>query len=247
MSQRPICLITGASAGIGAAVARLGAETFDFLLVYNSDKAGAEATQAAAESRGATAHIVQADIGTEAGIDKTYAALDGRFGRIDVLVNNAGIVAPAARLTDIDHTRVAQIMNVNVIGAMMVAKEAVIRMETAGTGGVIINISSVAASLGSPNQYVDYAASKAAIDAFTKGLAAEVAASNIRVMAVRPGLIDTAIHGKGGDPDRAFKLAHNVPMGRVGSAEEVANAILWLASDAASYVTGSALDVSGGR
>ncbi|MEL7164171.1 MAG: SDR family oxidoreductase [Pseudomonadota bacterium] len=247
MTQRPVCLITGASAGIGAAVARLGAGTYDYLLVYNSDRSGAETTQTAAAAKGATVHIVQADVGTEAGIATIFAALDRHFGRIDVLVNNAGIVAPAKRLTGIDHARVTQIMNVNVIGAMMTAKEAVTRMEARGAGGVIINVSSVSATLGSPNQYVDYAASKAAIDTFTKGLSDEVAASNIRVMAVRPGLIDTAIHGKGGDPERAFKNAHNVPMQRVGHPEEVAQAILWLASDAASYVTGSTLDVSGGR
>ena len=173
--------------------------------------------------------------------------VDDSFGRIDVLINNAGIVDQTARLTDMTHARLSRMMNVNVIGAMLVAKEAVIRMQAQGTGGAIINISSAAARLGSANQYVDYAASKAAIDCFTKGLSDEVACDNIRVMSIRPGLIDTDIHAKGGEPGRAQRLAHMVPMKREGSAEEVARAILWLAGPEASYVTGSTLDVAGGR
>ncbi|MEM6760830.1 MAG: SDR family oxidoreductase [Pseudomonadota bacterium] len=247
MTQRPVCLITGASAGIGAACARLGADTYDFLLAYNSDHAGAEATQAAVTAAGATAHIVQGDVGTAEGITAIFAALDAAFGRIDVLIINAGIVGPKGRLTDIDHARITQMMNVNVIGAIMVTKEAVARMEARGAGGVIINISSMSSRLGSGNQYVDYAASKAAIDTFTKGLSDEVAPAGIRVMSVRPGLIDTEIHAKGGEPGRAQKLAYQVPMQREGTAEEVAQGILWLASDQASYVTGSTLDISGGR
>ena len=247
MTNRPVCLITGASAGIGAACARLSAADYDFVLTYRSDPDGAAAVKAEVEAQGARAEVVQADVGEEAGIAAIYAAVDAAFGRLDVLINNAGIVDQTARVTDIDRARLTRMMNVNVIGAMLVAKEAVIRMEAQGDGGAIINISSAAARLGSGNQYVDYAASKAAVDTFTKGLSDEVAPSGIRVMSIRPGLIDTELHAKGGEPGRAQKLAHMVPMRREGSAEEVATAILWLASDGASYVTGSTLDVTGGR
>ncbi|MEO0668646.1 MAG: SDR family oxidoreductase [Pseudomonadota bacterium] len=247
MTNRPVCLITGASAGIGAACARLSAADYDFVLTYRSDPDGAAAVKADVEAQGARAEVVQADVGEEAGIAAIYAAVDAAFGRLDVLINNAGIVDQTARVTDIDRARLTRMMNVNVIGAMLVAKEAVLRMEAQGDGGAIINISSAAARLGSGNQYVDYAASKAAVDTFTKGLSDEVAPSGIRVMSIRPGLIDTELHAKGGEPGRAQKLAHMVPMRREGSAEEVAKAILWLASDGASYVTGSTLDVTGGR
>ncbi|MEX0311685.1 MAG: SDR family oxidoreductase [Tateyamaria sp.] len=247
MSDRPVCLITGASAGIGAACARLGAADYDFVLAYRTDTAGAQAAKAAVEAAGGTAVAVQGDVADPDGIATIFKAVDDSFGRINVLINNAGIVDQTAKLTDIDHARLTRMMNVNVIGAILVAKEAVIRMQSQGTGGAIINISSAAARLGSGNQYVDYAASKAAIDTFTKGLSDEVAPDGIRVMSVRPGLIDTELHAKGGEPGRAQKLAHMVPMRREGSAEEVAKAILWLASDEASYVTGSALEVTGGR
>ena len=160
-------------------------------------------------------------------------------------MNNAGIVDMTARLIDMDHARLRRMFDVNVIGAMLGAKEAVLRME--GRGGVIVNVTSAAARLGSGNQYVDYAASKAAMDTFTKGLSDEVAASGIRVMSVRPGLIETDLHGKGGEPDRAERLAHQVPMKRTGTADEVAKAILFLLSDEASYMTGSAIEVTGGR
>ncbi|WP_299768719.1 SDR family oxidoreductase [uncultured Tateyamaria sp.] len=247
MSKRPVCLITGASAGIGAACVRLGAADYDFVLAYRSDLGGANAAKAAVEAAGGTAITVQGDVAEPEDIARIYQAADDAFGRVDVLINNAGIVDQSATLTDIDHARLTRMMNVNVIGAMLVAKEAVIRMQAQGSGGAIINVSSAAARLGSGNQYIDYAASKAAIDTFTKGLSDEVASEGIRVMSVRPGLIDTEIHAKGGQPGRAQKLAHMVPMRREGSAEEVAKAILWLASDEASYVTGSTLDVTGGR
>lgn len=247
MSKRPVCLITGASAGIGAACVRLGAADYDFVLAYRSDLGGANAAKTAVEAAGGTAITVQGDVANPEDIARIYQAADDAFGRVDVLINNAGIVDQTAKLTDIDHARLTRMMNVNVIGAMLVAKEAVTRMQAQGTGGVIINISSAAARLGSGNQYIDYAASKAAIDTFTKGLSDEVAPDGIRVMSVRPGLIDTELHAKGGEPGRAQKLAHMVPMRREGSAEEVAKAILWLASDGASYVTGSTLDVTGGR
>ena len=247
MTERPICLITGASAGIGAACARLAADTYDFVLNYRSNTDAAEAVRAEIESAGGRAVLAQGDVADPDDIAKIYKTVDDRFGRLDVLINNAGIVDQTARLTDMDHARLARMMNVNVIGAMLMAKEAVIRMQAQGTGGAIINISSAAARLGSGNQYVDYAASKAAIDCFTKGLSDEVAGDNIRVMSIRPGLIDTELHAKGGEPGRAQRLAHMVPMKREGSAEEVARAILWLASPEASYVTGSTLDVTGGR
>ena len=247
MSDRPVCLITGASAGIGAACARLGAADYDFVLAYRTDADGAAAAKAAVEAAGGTAVTVQGDVADPDGIAAIFKAVDDSFGRLDVLINNAGIVDQTAKLTDIDHARLTRMMNVNVIGAMLVAKEAVIRMQAQGDGGAIINISSAAARLGSGSQYVDYAASKAAIDTFTKGLSDEVAPDGIRVMSVRPGLIDTELHAKGGEPGRAQRLAHMVPMRREGSPEEVAKAILWLASDDASYVTGSALEVTGGR
>lgn len=245
--KRPVCLITGASAGIGAACVRLGATDYDFVLAYRTNVDGANAAKSAVEAAGGSAITVQADVANPEDINRIYKAADDAFGRIDLLINNAGIVDQTAKLTDIDHTRLARMMNVNVIGAMLVAKEAVKRMQAHGNGGVIINLSSAAARLGSGNQYIDYAASKAAIDTFTKGLSDEVAPDGIRVMSVRPGLIDTELHAKGGEPGRAQKLAHMVPMRREGSAEEVAKAILWLASDSASYVTGSTLDVTGGR
>lgn len=244
---RPVCLITGASAGIGAACAVLAAQRgYDVALTYNSDPAGAKAVAAAAGEAGARTHIIQCDVADPAAIEAMYATVDAEFGRLDALVNNAGIVDQATRVTQMSHARLRQMFDVNVIGAIEVAQGAVVRMEAAGKG-VIVNITSAAARLGSANQYVDYASSKAAMDIFTKGLSDEVAAKGIRVMAVAPGLIDTEIHAKGGDPDRAARLAHMVPMARTGSAEEVAKAVLFLLSDEASYITGSTLNVTGGR
>jgi glucose 1-dehydrogenase len=247
MTQRPVCLITGASAGIGAACARLAAPDYDLVLNYRSRRDDAEAVRKDAEALGAKTVIVQGDVSNPDDIQTIFKAADDAFGRVDVLINNAGIVGKTAKLTEIDHARLTQMMNVNVIGAMLVAKEAVIRMQKQGDGGAIINISSVAARLGSGNLYLDYAASKGVIDTFTKGLSDEVAGDNIRVMSVRPGIILTDLHGKGGEPDRAARMGPTVPMKRAGSAEEVAEAILWLASAKASYVTGSVLEVSGGR
>lgn len=248
MATRPVCLITGASTGIGAASARMAAQRgYDLVLGYNSDHTSTQAVAADATQHGARVIVQQGDVSDPTAIDALYARVDSEFGRIDALVNNAGIVGPTARLTDMDADRLSAMFATNVVGAMLVAKGAVSRMEAQGDGGVIINIGSAAARLGSGGQYVDYAASKGAIDTFTKGLADEVAAHNIRVMCVRPGIIDTPIHGKGGEPDRADRLAHMVPLKRKGSAEEVAQAILWLMSDDSSYVTGSSLDVTGGR
>ncbi|MEM9576029.1 MAG: SDR family oxidoreductase [Pseudomonadota bacterium] len=246
--MKPVMLITGASAGIGAATARIAAEKgFDLALNYRSDDAGAEEVAAACRVRGATCVPCKGDVSDPDAIAAIYGAVDAAFGRLDALVNNAGVVDQTAKVTDYTHARLRRMFDINVIGAILVAKEAVLRMQAAGNGGVIVNVSSAAARLGSGNQYVDYAASKAAIDIFTKGLSDEVAPDNIRVMAVRPGLIETELHAKGGEPGRADKLAHMVPMKRKGSAEEVARAIVWLCTDDAGYVTGSTLDVTGGR
>lgn len=246
--MKPVMLITGGSAGIGAACAKIAAERgYDLALNYRSDDAGANAVAQACEALGAQVLLCKGDVAEPEAIANIYSQIDVRFGKLDALINNAGIVDQTAKVTDVDHARLKRMFDVNVIGAILVAKEAVLRMQAAGNGGVIVNISSAAARLGSGNQYVDYAASKAAIDTFTKGLSDEVAADNIRVMAIRPGLIETELHAKGGEPGRADKLAHMVPMKRKGSAKEVANAIMWLCSDEASYVTGSTLDVTGGR
>jgi NAD(P)-dependent dehydrogenase (short-subunit alcohol dehydrogenase family) len=245
--MRPVCLITGASAGIGAACARLAARRgYDLALTYNTDPKGAQAVAQDAQEAGAKTLILQADVADPAAIDALYARIDATFGRLDALINNAGIVGQTARVTDLTHDRLRQIFDVNVIGAILVAQGAVNRMEPQGTG-VIINISSVAARLGSANQYVDYAATKGAIDTFTKGLSDEVAPKGIRVMALAPGLIETDIHEKGGEPGRAARLGGSTPMGRAGTADEIAHAVLWLMSDEASYVPGSTLNVSGGR
>ncbi len=243
---RPVCLITGASAGIGAACARMAASRYDLVLNYRSDTKGAHAVKADCDAHGARVLLCKANVAEPNDIAAMFADIDATFGRLDALINNAGIVAQTARVTDLTFERLRDMFDVNVIGAILIAKEAVLRMQANGTGA-IVNISSAAARLGSANTYVDYAASKAAIDIFTKGLSDEVAASGIRVNALRPGLIETGIHAKGGDPSRAERLASNVPMQRTGSVDEIARAVLWLLSHEASYVTGTTLDVTGGR
>lgn len=244
--SRPLCLITGASTGIGAACATLAAtQGYDLILTYNSDQAGAQAVAKVAQAAGAHAQIIQANVAEPAALEAVFTLVDAT-GPLDALINNAGIVGPATRVADLTHKRLREMFDVNVIGAMLVAAQAVKRMEPLGKG-VIINITSAAARIGSANQYVDYAATKAAMDIFTKGLSDEVAPAGLRVMGVAPGLIETQIHAKGGDPDRAQRLANKVPMQRTGSADEVAQAVLWLMSEGASYVTGSTLDVTGGR
>lgn len=244
--SRPLCLITGASTGIGAACATLAAtQGYDLILTYNSDEAGAQAVAKVAQAAGAHAQIIQANVAEPAALEAVFTLVDAT-GPLDALINNAGIVGPATRVADLTHKRLREMFDVNVIGAMLVAAQAVKRMEPLGKG-VIINITSAAARIGSANQYVDYAATKAAMDIFTKGLSDEVAPAGLRVMGVAPGLIETQIHAKGGDPDRAQRLANKVPMQRTGSADEVAQAVLWLMSEGASYVTGSTLDVTGGR
>lgn len=245
-----VVLITGGSRGIGAATALLAArQGWDVVLSYQSAQAAAQAVVAQVQACGRRALAVQADVAQEAQVMALFAQADTHFGRLDALVNNAGVVDRAQRLVDMEVQRWERMLRINTIGSMLCAREAVRRMTTArgGRGGSIVNVSSIAARLGAPHQYVDYAASKAAVDAMTVGLAKEVAAEGIRVNAVRPGLIETEIHASGGQPDRVQRLAANVPMRRGGSAEEVAQAIVWLMSDASPYTTGSWLEISGGN
>ncbi len=243
-------IITGGSRGIGAAAARLaGARGWSVAINFVGNETAARETAAAVEAAGGKALVVKGDVASEADVIALFDKTAEAFGRIDGLVNNAGIVAPAQMLADMTLDRLRRMMDINVIGSLLAAREAVRRMAKSrgGSGGVIVNISSAAARLGGSNEYVDYAASKAAIDAFTLGLAKEVGPEGIRVAAVRPGLIDTDIHASGGQPDRAARLGKTTPAGRAGTAEEVAQAIVWLLSDEASYVNGAILDVSGGR
>ena len=246
---RDVLVITGASRGIGAATARFaGAAGYDVLVNYVSNAQAADTVVAAIEAAGGRAFAVRADASTEAGIAAIFAAADAR-GRLAGLVNNAGVVDLKSRVDGMDAARLTRMMRTNIVGPMLCAGEAVKRLSTlrGGSGGAIVNVSSVAARLGSPAEYVDYAASKAAIDTFTLGLAREVAAEGIRVNAVRPGIIDTEIHASGGQPDRVARVRGMVPMLREGTADEVARAILWLLSNEASYTTGALLDVGGGR
>ncbi|WP_043613989.1 SDR family oxidoreductase [Ensifer sp. ZNC0028] len=250
MSAGPVLLVTGGSRGIGAAIC-LGAAKAGWRVAVNyaSNRDAADAVVGAIERAGGTAIAVQGDVGSEADIQAIFAAVDAAFGRLDGLVNNAGIVGPTERVDEMSPERLERMFRINVTGSIRCAAEAVRRMSTryGHHGGVIVNISSVAATLGSPGQYVDYAASKGAIDTFTVGLAREVATEGIRVNAIRPGIIDTEIHASGGLPDRARDLASTIPVQRPGTAEEVADAVLYLLSDKATYVTGAILNVSGGR
>lgn len=243
-------LVTGGSRGIGAATALLAAERgWSVAVNYSTNSLAADEVVRQIRAAGGHAIAVQADVGDEAQVMAMFARVDAKFGRLDALVNNAGVVDVAQRVDGMTAQRLKRMFDINVIGAFLCAREAVRRMSTrhGGEGGSIVNVSSAASRLGSPNQYVDYAASKGAIDVMTIGLAKEVATEGIRVNAVRPGLIETEIHASGGMPDRVRELAPQVPMQRGGSAREVANAILWLMSDEASYTTLSLVDVSGGR
>jgi NAD(P)-dependent dehydrogenase (short-subunit alcohol dehydrogenase family) len=245
-----VLLITGGGRGIGAATALLAAQRgYAVTVNYASNSLAADEVVRTIRANGGAAMAVQADVGDEAQVLAMFQKVDARFGRLTALVNNAGVVDVQARVADMSVARLERMFRINVIGSFICAREAVRRMSTkyGGTGGAIVNISSGAARLGSPDQYVDYAASKGAIDTFTIGLAKEVAAEGIRVNAVRPGLIDTEIHASGGMPDRASDLAPTVPMQRTGSADEIAGAILWLLSPEASYTTMALLDVTGGR
>jgi NAD(P)-dependent dehydrogenase (short-subunit alcohol dehydrogenase family) len=241
-----IVLITGGGRGIGAATARAcTAAGYDVAVTYRSRAEAAEAVVAECEAAGVRACALAGDVAVEADVVRVFDQATERLGPITGLVNNAGIVARQARVEEFDAARLETMMRVNVVGAFLCAREAVRRMK--GRGGAIVNVSSRAAVLGSPAEYVDYAAAKAAVDTLTVGLAKEVAAEGIRVNAVRPGLIDTEIHADGGEPGRVARLAGTVPMGRGGQPEEVAAAIVWLLSDEASFVTGALLDVAGGR
>ena len=245
-----VVIITGGSRGIGRAAAiAAAARGFRVVVGYASNEAAARDVVSTIEAKNGNAIAVKCDVAHEKDILALFAAAD-EFGTLGALVNNAGIVGKSGvRVDEMSAERIQQMMAINVTGSILCAREAVKRMSTkhGGKGGVIVNLSSVAAKLGAPNTYVDYAASKGAIDSFTIGLGHEVAGEGIRVAAIRPGLIDTEIHASGGEPDRAHRLSHMVPMKRVGTAEEIANAIVWLMSDEASYVTSTILDVSGGR
>jgi len=243
-------IVTGGSRGIGAAVARLAAQRgYAVCIAYRSDAAAAASIVTEIVTRGGRALAVQADTGNEADVRRLFEAAHAAFGPVDALVNNAGILERQARVEDIDAARLARVFTTNVIGTFLCAAEAVRRMSMrhGGRGGNIVNVSSRAARLGSPGEYVDYAASKAAVDTLTIGLSKEVATEGIRVNAVSPGLIHTGIHARGGEPGRVDRMAPGVPMQRGGTAEEVAAAILWLLSDEASYCTGTNIDVAGGR
>ena len=243
-------LVTGGSRGIGAAAAWLCAQRGWAVAVnYTRDAAAAQAVVARIGAAGGTALAVQADVADEAQVLAMFDTIDHELPPLFGLVNNAGVVDVASRVDAMTLPRLQRMFAINVFGTFMCSREAVKRLSTrhGGAGGVIVNLSSVAARLGAPGQYVDYAAAKGAIDSFTVGLAKEVALEGIRVNAVRPGIIATDIHASGGQPDRAAEMAPMVPMQRAGSAEEVAEAILWLLSDASSYTTGALIDVTGAR
>ncbi|RUT94571.1 SDR family oxidoreductase [Mesorhizobium sp. M7A.T.Ca.US.000.02.2.1] len=245
-----VLLVTGGSRGIGAAICRFGSKAgYRVAVNYAANQDAADALVAEIEAAGGEAFAVKGDVGSEADIVAMFEAVDRAYGRLDAFVNNAGIVDVKARVDEMDVSRLERMMRVNVVGSFLCAREAVKRMSTrhGGSGGSIVNISSAAATLGSPGEYVDYAASKGAIDTFTIGLAREVALEGIRVNAVRPGIIDTDIHASGGQPDRVERFRDLLPMKRAGTVDEVAGAVLYLLSDAASYTTGAILNVSGGR
>ena len=240
-----VILVTGASRGIGAATAlRLARAGHAVAVNYARDAAAAASVVEAIQGEGGDAVALQADVADEAEVLRLFEAIDRRWGRLTGLVNNAGVVDAATRVEAVTLARLQRLFAVNVFGSFLCAREALKRM---GAGGAIVNVSSVAARLGSPGEYVDYASAKAAIDTFTRGLALEVAARGIRVNAVRPGIVETEIHASGGQPDRVARLGPQVPMQRAGTADEIAAAIAWLLSDEASYCSGAILDVSGGR
>ena len=248
--MNPTLLVTGGSRGIGAATALLAAQRgYAVAVNYTTNSLAADEVVRQIRAQGGNAITVQADVGDEAQVMAMFGKIDAKLGRLTALVNNAGVVDVAARVDEMSVARLKRMFDINVLGSFVCAREAVKRMSTrfGGSGGAIVNVSSAAARLGAGGQYVDYAASKGAIDTFTLGLAKEVAQEGIRVNAVRPGIIETEIHASGGQPDRIRQMAPLVPMQRAGSAEEVAQAIVWLLSGDASYTTGTLLDVTGGR
>lgn len=250
MTAPRIALVTGAGRGIGAACAlRLADQGWDVAVNYARNAKAAEQVAAQVRERGRRALLLQGDVADEAAVRAMFAAIDSAWGPLGALVNNAGIVDMKSRFDEMSTARWRRMMDVNVLGTVFCTREAVQRMSTrhGGAGGAIVNLSSIAAVLGAPGMYVDYAASKGAIDSFTTGLGRELATEGVRVNAVRPGIIDTEIHAASGDAQRAFTSASIIPMQRPGTAAECANAVAWLLSDEASYVTGSVLTVSGGR
>lgn len=247
---QPIMIVTGGSRGIGAATAILAAARgYHVVITYQSNATAADAVLKTMRDAGGEAMAMQADVGNEADVLRLFSAVDALPGTLEVLVNNAGMLEKQMRLDQMDVARWQRVLTANVIGSFLCAREAVLRMSTrhGGKGGSIVNLSSAAARLGSPNEFIDYAASKGAVDSMTFGLAKEVAAEGIRVNAVRPGLIYTDIHISAGEPGRVDRAKEAVPMKRGGTAEEVAEAVLWLASAQSSYVTGTLVDVTGGR
>ena len=244
-----VVIVTGSSRGIGAATALLAAERgYTVCVTYHSNKEAAKHVVTQIEQAGGQAIAVPADVASEEDVLRLFRKVDDRLGTLSALVNNAGILETQMRLSEMDAARLQRTFTTNITGSFLCAREAVKRMSSkyGGVGGAIVNVSSAAARLGSPGEYIDYAASKGAIDTLTIGLAKEVASEGIRVNAVRPGLIYTDIHADGGEPERVDRLKSNIPMERGGSAEEVARAIMWLLSDEASFTTGALLDITGG-
>jgi len=243
-------LVTGGNRGIGAAISRLAAEQgYQVCLTYNSNKASAQKIKEEIEKKGGTVFVYQADVSDEQSVKKLFSKIDAQAGLLYALINNAGIAEHTTVISNYTADRLQRVFSINVFGVFYCCKEAVARMsvKNGGKGGNIVNISSVAAKMGSPKEYIDYAASKAAVDTITIGLAKEVAEDGIRVNCVRPGLTYTDFHGATGDINRPDKLKHTVPLKRIGQPDEIAPAVLWFISEEASYVTGSILDVSGGQ
>jgi NAD(P)-dependent dehydrogenase (short-subunit alcohol dehydrogenase family) len=250
MSRRPVILITGAGRGIGAAAAQLAAgRGFDVVVNYKTDAGSADAVIDAVKAQGGAGLAIQGDMGVEADIARMFETVDEKLGPLTHFVYNCGITGRASRLEDVDPATMREVVEVNVLGALLALRHAIRRMskKRGGEGGAVVLISSMAATLGGPNEYIWYAASKGAIESMTVGLSRELALDGIRVNAVSPGMIATEIHASGGMPDRLARLGPTLPMGRPGRPEEVAEAILFLLSDAASYITGTVLRVSGGR
>ncbi|RVU35187.1 SDR family oxidoreductase [Hwanghaeella grinnelliae] len=250
MGDRPVIIVTGAGRGIGAAIAIKAAEAgYDVVINYAGNAEAAKQTSATCEAAGAKAITVQADVAKQEGVETVFKASDEAFGRLDAVVTNAGITGVSSKLVDADPEMIERVIDLNVTGALLTAREGAARMMTSrgGKGGNIVNLSSASVWIGSPNDFVWYATSKGSIDVLTLGLSRELAGEGIRVNAVAPGLIDTEIHASAGIPDRIARLGSSVPIGRAGTAEEVADAVLYLMSEQASYVTGTVLKVAGGR